>query len=58
MEVFCIYIAYFIFHGVGIRDRHWERMSAVVQADIKPQPDTSLMHMVEIGLSNPQLLEK
>ncbi|KAF6029438.1 DNAH3 [Bugula neritina] len=42
----------------GIRDRHWERMSDIVQADIKPQEETSLMNMVEIGLSDPKVIEK
>jgi len=43
---------------IGIRDRHWERMSDIVQADIKPQEETSLMNMVEIGLSDPKVIEK
>ena len=33
-------------------------MSEVVQADIKPQDETSLMNMVEIGLSDAKIIEK
>lgn len=33
-------------------------MSDIVQADIKPQEETSLMNMVEIGLSDPKVIEK
>nr|XP_006820578.1 PREDICTED: dynein heavy chain 3, axonemal-like [Saccoglossus kowalevskii] len=34
----------------GIRDRHWEQMSDIVGYDLKPEADTSLFQMVEIGL--------
>ncbi|XP_070580768.1 dynein axonemal heavy chain 3-like [Ptychodera flava] len=35
----------------GIRDRHWEQMSDIVGYDLKPEADTSLFQMVEIGLA-------
>ncbi|XP_052264555.1 dynein axonemal heavy chain 3-like isoform X1 [Dreissena polymorpha] len=35
----------------GIRDRHWEAMSNIVGFDLKPQPETSLKHMLEYGLN-------
>ena len=35
----------------GIRDRHWELMSDIVGFDIHPQPDSSLLTMMEYGLS-------
>lgn len=44
--------------SVGIRERHWDRMSEIIQVDIKPQEETSLMNMVEIGLSEAKVIEK
>ncbi|XP_033631251.1 dynein heavy chain 3, axonemal-like [Asterias rubens] len=35
----------------GIRDRHWERMSEVVGFELKPKPETSMYHMLELGLT-------
>ncbi|XP_014014461.1 dynein axonemal heavy chain 3 [Salmo salar] len=35
----------------GIKDRHWERISTIVGFDVKPDVDTSLFNMVELGLS-------
>ncbi|XP_077979573.1 dynein axonemal heavy chain 3-like isoform X2 [Glandiceps talaboti] len=35
----------------GIRDRHWEQMSEIVGYDLKPEADTSLFQMIEIGLT-------
>jgi len=34
----------------GLRERHWEQMSEIVEYDIKPEPTTSLSHMIEFGL--------
>eukprot|EP00795_Rhopilema_esculentum_P009610 gene9610-17369_t len=34
----------------GLRDRHWEQMSDVVEYDIKPEATTSLSQMLEFGL--------
>ncbi|KAB5587265.1 hypothetical protein PHYPO_G00011210 [Pangasianodon hypophthalmus] len=34
----------------GIKDRHWEKISSIVGFDVKPEPDTSLLNMVELGL--------
>ncbi|XP_031567893.1 dynein heavy chain 3, axonemal-like [Actinia tenebrosa] len=34
----------------GLRDRHWEQMSEVVEFDIKPEPTTSLCNMLEYNL--------
>ncbi|XP_053327633.1 dynein axonemal heavy chain 3 [Spea bombifrons] len=35
----------------GMKSRHWEQISAVVGFDITPQPDTSLISMLEYGLT-------
>ncbi|XP_042559183.1 dynein axonemal heavy chain 3 isoform X2 [Clupea harengus] len=35
----------------GMKDRHWEQISDIVGLDVKPDPDTSLVNMVELGLS-------
>nr|XP_014349786.1 PREDICTED: dynein heavy chain 3, axonemal [Latimeria chalumnae] len=35
----------------GIKDRHWEKISELVGYDIKPEENTSLMQMLEYGLS-------
>ncbi|XP_072168572.1 dynein axonemal heavy chain 3-like [Diadema setosum] len=35
----------------GIRDRHWERMSNIVGFELQPKEETSLLHMLELGLS-------
>ncbi|KAL7873931.1 hypothetical protein SRHO_G00049010 [Serrasalmus rhombeus] len=35
----------------GIKQRHWEKISAIVGFDVKPEADTSLLNMVELGLS-------
>ncbi|XP_045076641.1 dynein axonemal heavy chain 3-like [Coregonus clupeaformis] len=35
----------------GIKDRHWETISTIVGFDVKPDVDTSLFNMVELGLS-------
>ncbi|XP_053328214.1 dynein axonemal heavy chain 7 [Spea bombifrons] len=40
----------------GLRDRHWEAMSAVVGYSIKPQDDTSVQKFVEMKLQS--FLEK
>ncbi|XP_046888652.1 dynein axonemal heavy chain 3 [Hypomesus transpacificus] len=35
----------------GIKDRHWEKISSIVGFDIKPDVDTSLLNMLDLGLS-------
>nr|XP_026696681.1 dynein heavy chain 3, axonemal [Ciona intestinalis] len=35
----------------GIKERHWEQISDIVGFDIKPEPETSLLNMLEFGLS-------
>ncbi|KAG8433111.1 hypothetical protein GDO86_017410 [Hymenochirus boettgeri] len=35
----------------GIKKRHWEQISDIVGYDITPEPDTSLIKMLEHGLS-------
>ncbi|XP_037391966.1 dynein heavy chain 3, axonemal [Pygocentrus nattereri] len=35
----------------GIKQRHWEKISAIVGFEVKPEADTSLLNMVELGLS-------
>ncbi|XP_043945444.1 dynein axonemal heavy chain 3 [Protopterus annectens] len=35
----------------GIKDRHWEKISAIVGFELKPQSDASLISMLEYGLS-------
>ncbi|KAM6951542.1 dynein axonemal heavy chain 3 [Aplochiton taeniatus] len=35
----------------GVKDRHWEKISSIVGFNIKPDADTSLFNMVELGLS-------
>ncbi|XP_050953838.1 dynein axonemal heavy chain 3 [Labeo rohita] len=35
----------------GLKDRHWEMISNTVGFDIKPDKDTPLLKMVELGLS-------
>nr|XP_055037339.1 dynein axonemal heavy chain 3 isoform X1 [Misgurnus anguillicaudatus]XP_055037340.1 dynein axonemal heavy chain 3 isoform X1 [Misgurnus anguillicaudatus] len=35
----------------GLKDRHWELISGVVGADVKPDKDTSLLQMLELGLA-------
>ncbi|XP_028831809.1 dynein heavy chain 3, axonemal isoform X2 [Denticeps clupeoides] len=35
----------------GIKDLHWEKISEVVGFTVKPDKDTSLLNMVELGLS-------
>uniref|UniRef100_A0A3P8Y127 Dynein axonemal heavy chain 3 n=1 Tax=Esox lucius TaxID=8010 RepID=A0A3P8Y127_ESOLU len=35
----------------GIKDRHWDKISATVGFNVKPEVDTSLLNMVELGLS-------
>ena len=35
----------------GIRDRHWDQMSDVMGFDIRPQEDSSLLQMLDHGLS-------
>ncbi|XP_069503771.1 dynein axonemal heavy chain 3 [Ambystoma mexicanum] len=35
----------------GMKDRHWEKMSEIVGFDVKPTENTSLMTMLEYGLS-------
>eukprot|EP00794_Sanderia_malayensis_P008808 gene8808-9750_t len=34
----------------GLRDRHWDQMSDIVNSDIKPEHNTSLCQMLEYGL--------
>ncbi|XP_072535232.1 dynein axonemal heavy chain 3 [Salminus brasiliensis] len=36
----------------GIKQRHWDKISCVVGLDVKPDADTSLLNMVELGLSS------
>ncbi|XP_030626002.1 dynein heavy chain 3, axonemal [Chanos chanos] len=33
----------------GIKDRHWEKISAILGFDVNPDADTSLLNMVELG---------
>lgn len=40
----------------GIRDRHWEQMSDIVNFDIRPKEDTTLLTFLEYGLH--EYLEK
>ncbi|XP_069036810.1 dynein axonemal heavy chain 3 isoform X1 [Lepisosteus oculatus] len=35
----------------GIKERHWEKISAIVGFDVKPEAETSLLNMVELGLN-------
>ncbi|XP_056593901.1 dynein axonemal heavy chain 3 isoform X3 [Triplophysa dalaica] len=35
----------------GLKDRHWEMISAVVGVDVKPDRESSLHQMVELGLA-------
>uniref|UniRef100_A0A3Q3EKF3 Dynein axonemal heavy chain 3 n=1 Tax=Labrus bergylta TaxID=56723 RepID=A0A3Q3EKF3_9LABR len=35
----------------GIRDRHWEKIGSIVGFEVKPDVDSSLMSMLELGLS-------
>ncbi|XP_071775394.2 dynein axonemal heavy chain 3 [Centroberyx gerrardi] len=35
----------------GIKDRHWERISSIVGFDVKPDVDSSLLNMLDLGLS-------
>ncbi|XP_071813132.1 dynein axonemal heavy chain 3-like isoform X2 [Apostichopus japonicus] len=35
----------------GIRERHWQKMSEVVGFQLKPEPETSLFQMLELGLN-------
>ncbi|XP_039631019.1 dynein heavy chain 3, axonemal [Polypterus senegalus] len=35
----------------GIKDRHWEQISEIVGFDVKPDASSSLINMVDIGLS-------
>ncbi|KAJ0065368.1 hypothetical protein NL108_007569, partial [Boleophthalmus pectinirostris] len=35
----------------GLKDRHWEQISSIVGARIKPDEHSSLLHMLELGLS-------
>ncbi|MBN3303948.1 DYH3 protein, partial [Amia calva] len=35
----------------GIKDRHWEKINEIVGFDVKPAADTSLLNMVEYGLT-------
>ncbi|XP_076154944.1 dynein axonemal heavy chain 3 [Alosa pseudoharengus] len=35
----------------GMKDRHWVKISDIVGFDVKPEADTSLLNMVELGLS-------
>ncbi|XP_060776842.1 dynein axonemal heavy chain 3 [Neoarius graeffei] len=34
----------------GMKGRHWERISSIVGLEVKPEPHTSLLDMVELGL--------
>ncbi|XP_035537407.1 dynein heavy chain 3, axonemal [Morone saxatilis] len=35
----------------GIKDRHWEKISSIVGFDVKPDVNSSLLNMLELGLS-------
>ncbi|XP_051969464.1 dynein axonemal heavy chain 3 [Xyrauchen texanus] len=35
----------------GLKDRHWEMISATVGLDVKPEVDSSLIKMVELGMA-------
>ncbi|XP_063078071.1 dynein axonemal heavy chain 3 [Engraulis encrasicolus] len=35
----------------GMKDRHWDKISSIVGFDVKPDADTSLLNMVDLGLS-------
>ncbi|KAF7668491.1 hypothetical protein LDENG_00010030 [Lucifuga dentata] len=35
----------------GIKDRHWERISSIVGFDVKPDANSSLLNMLNLGLS-------
>ncbi|KAI3358460.1 hypothetical protein L3Q82_014895 [Scortum barcoo] len=35
----------------GIKDRHWEKISSIVGFDVKPDVNSSLLNMLDLGLS-------
>ncbi|XP_056255668.1 dynein axonemal heavy chain 3 [Seriola aureovittata] len=35
----------------GIKDRHWEKISSIVGMDIKPDVNSSLLNMLDLGMS-------
>ncbi|XP_075305326.1 dynein axonemal heavy chain 3 [Odontesthes bonariensis] len=35
----------------GIKDRHWEKISSIVNLDVKPDVNSSLRNMLDLGLS-------
>ncbi|KAK7898572.1 hypothetical protein WMY93_019425 [Mugilogobius chulae] len=36
----------------GIKDRHWELISSIVGTSVKPDDDSSLLQMLDLGLAN------
>uniref|UniRef100_A0A3Q2QRM0 Dynein axonemal heavy chain 7 n=1 Tax=Fundulus heteroclitus TaxID=8078 RepID=A0A3Q2QRM0_FUNHE len=42
----------------GLKDRHWEKISSIVGFDVKPDENSTLLNMLDLGLSKFSKLEE